>query len=96
MHVPAAYRHNAATGTDEPYCRQKETYRDAAGIVRSCIVLSPGFIKGLSGEQFRQVSLGLTYRMEHREGSLSFLNVRPADTDRLSEIRHFCFIQLIF
>lgn len=66
MHFSATYRHNAATGTNEPYYRLKETYRDAAGSVRSRIVLSPGFIKDLSGEQLRQVSLALTYRMEHR------------------------------
>jgi hypothetical protein len=74
MHFSAVYRHNATTGTDEPCCRLKETYRDAArdaaGIVRSRIVLSPGFIKSLSGEQLRRVSPGLTYRMEHRGGGV--------------------------
>ncbi|MDR0749466.1 MAG: hypothetical protein LBF62_07840 [Tannerellaceae bacterium] len=66
MHFSATYRHNAATATDDPCYRLKETCRDASGIVRSRIVLSPGFIRGLSGEQLRQVSPGLTCRMEHR------------------------------
>ena len=66
MHFSATYRHNPASGKDEPYYRLKETYRDSAGIVRSRIVLSPGFIKGFSGEQLREISIGLTYRMEHK------------------------------
>lgn len=74
MHFSATYRHNAATGKDEPYYRLKETYRDPAGIVRSRIVLSPGFIKGLSGEQLRMVSVGLTYRMEHKGESELFVS----------------------
>jgi hypothetical protein len=77
MHFSAAYRHNTVTGTDEPCCRLKETYRDAAGIVRSRIVLSPGFIKGLSGEQLRRVSPGLTYRMEHR-GECALFECTPS------------------
>lgn len=67
MHFSATYRHNPETKEYEPYYRLKETYRDAAGIVRSRIVLSVGFVKLLRGEQLRQVSLGLTYRMEHKE-----------------------------
>ena len=74
MHFSATYRHNPATGKDEPYYRLKETYRDAAGIVRSRIVLSPGFIKGLSGEQLRLVSVGLTYRMGHKGESQLFVS----------------------
>jgi Transposase len=66
MHFSATLRPNPATGQNEPYYRLKETYRDEAGIVRSRILLSPGFIKGLSGEQLRSVSIGLTYRMEHK------------------------------
>ena len=66
MHFSATLRPNPATGQNEPYYRLKETYRDEAGIVRSRILLSPGFIKGLSGEQLRLVSIGLTYRMEHK------------------------------
>lgn len=67
MHFSATYRHNPQTGQNEPYYRLKETYRDSAGIVRSRILLSPGFIKGLSGEQLRDVSVGLTHRMEHKD-----------------------------
>jgi Transposase len=66
MHFSATLRPNPATGQNEPYYRLKETYRDEAGIVRSRILLSPGFIKGFSGEQLRLVSIGLTYRMEHK------------------------------
>ena len=66
MHFSATLRPNPTTGQNEPYYRLKETYRDEAGIVRSRILLSPGFIKGLSGEQLRSVSIGLTYRMEHK------------------------------
>ena len=66
MHFSATLRPNPATGQNEPYYRLKETYRDQAGIVRSRILLSPGFIKGWSGEQLRLVATGLTYRMEHK------------------------------
>ena len=67
MHFSATLRPNPATGQNEPYYRLKETYRDEAGIVRSRILLSPGFIfKGFSGEQLRLVAIGLTYRMEHK------------------------------
>ena len=67
MHFSATYRHNPQTGQNEPYYRLKETYRDSAGIMRSRILLSPGFIKGLSGKQLRDVSVGLTHRMEHKD-----------------------------
>jgi hypothetical protein len=80
MHFSATYRYNAATGTDEPYYRLKETYRDDGGIVRSRIVLSPGFIRGLSGEQLLLVSMGLTYRMEHR-GECELFECTPSGSE---------------
>lgn len=72
MHFSATFRNNPSTGVNEPYYRLKETYRDAAGVVRSRIVLSAGFLKGLTGEQLRRVAVGLTYRMEHKNEWLLF------------------------
>ncbi len=66
MHFTCTARYNPATGTNDPYYRLKETYRDCAGVVRSRILLSPGFITELSGAALRKVSEGLTYLMEHR------------------------------
>ena len=85
MHFSATYRHNPQTGQNEPYYRLKETYRDSVGIVRSRILLSPGFIKGLSGKQLRDVSVGLTHRMEHKDEADLFGDAHEAHESPVKE-----------
>jgi len=85
MHFSSTYRHNPQTGQNEPYYRLKETYRDSAGIVRSRILLSPGFIKGLSGKQLRDVSVGLTHRMEHKDETDLFGDAHEAHESPVKE-----------
>ena len=60
------YRTNPATGEDEPYYRIKESYRDRLGQVHSVVLLSPGFIKGYSGQELNLTSKALNVLMEHK------------------------------
>ena len=66
MNFTSQQRLNPETGEYEKYYRLKESYRDAFG--RSCthILLHVGFIHGLTPEEIRDISRGLTYKYEHQ------------------------------
>ena len=66
MNFTSQQRLNPETGEYEKYYRLKESYRDALG--RSCthILLNVGFIHGLTPEEIRDISRGLTYKYEHQ------------------------------
>lgn len=51
----------------ESYFRIKENYRDIAGVVRSRILLVPGFIPELDANQRKQVAQLLSYWKQNRE-----------------------------
>lgn len=66
MHFSPTIRTNPETGQGEAYFRLKETYRDAAGVVRSRILLSPGFIQDYANKDLCQVAKLLTFMMDNR------------------------------
>ena len=66
MNFTSQTRHNPETGEDEKYYRLKESYRDASGKTCSQTLLNVGFIHGLTPEEIRDISRGLTYKYEHR------------------------------
>lgn len=59
-------RINPQTGFEERYYRLKESFRDALGRPRNRILLHVGFLHGLSSEEIRDISIGLTYRFKNR------------------------------
>jgi hypothetical protein len=61
MHFDLSVRPCPVTKKPESYFRIKENYRDIAGVVRSRILLVPGFIPELDAEQRKQVAQLLTY-----------------------------------
>lgn len=66
MHFAPTIRTNPETGQSEAYFRLKETYRDSAGVVRSRILLSPGFIKDYAQKDLCLVAKVLTFMMDNR------------------------------
>lgn len=66
MHFISQIRYNPATGEDQEYYRLKESFRDAAGRVRSRIIMTVGFLPGLSAEEIRDIGRGLNYLQENR------------------------------
>jgi hypothetical protein len=67
MHFDLSVRRCPDTKKPESYFRIKENYRDLAGVVRSRILLVPGFIPELNMNQRKQVAQLLTYWKENRE-----------------------------
>lgn len=61
MHFAPTIRTNPETRQREAYFRLKETYRDSAGVVRSRILLSPGFIKDYAQKDLCLVAKVLTF-----------------------------------
>ena len=72
MHFDLSVRPCPVTKKPESYFRIKENYRDIAGVVRSRILLVPGFIPELDAEQRKQVAQLLTYWKENREQASIF------------------------
>lgn len=72
MHFDLSVRRCPNTKMPESYFRIKESYRDEAGVVRSRILLVPGFIPELDSKQRKQVIALLTYWKEHREQASIF------------------------
>lgn len=66
MHFAPTIRTNPETRQREAYFRLKETYRDSAGVVRSRILLSPGFIKDYAQKDLCLVAKVLTFMMDNR------------------------------
>ena len=66
MNFTSQKRYNPDTGKDEKYYRLKESYRNASGNACTRILLNVGFIHGLSPEEIRDISKGLTYKYEHQ------------------------------
>ena len=66
MHFISQIRYNPATGEDQEYYRLKESFRDAAGRVRSRIIMTVGFLPGLSAEEIRDIGRGLNYLQANR------------------------------
>lgn len=72
MHFDLSVRPCPVTKKPESYFRIKENYRDIAGVVRSRILLVPGFIPELDASQRKQVAQLLSYWKENREQASMF------------------------
>ncbi|MGC9152082.1 MAG: IS1634 family transposase [Microbacter sp.] len=72
MHFDLSVRRSPETKKPESYFRIKENYRDIAGVVRSRILLVPGFIPELEANERKQVAQLLTYWKENREQASIF------------------------
>ena len=66
MNFTSQQRLNPETGEYEKYYRLKESYRDALGKPCTHVLLTVGFIHGLTPEEIRDISRGLTYKYEHQ------------------------------
>lgn len=72
MHFDLSVRRSPDTKMPESYFRINENHRDLAGVVRSRILLVPGFIPELDANQRKQVAPWLTYWKENREQASIF------------------------
>lgn len=66
MNFTSQLRYNPKTGLDQKYYRLKESYRNASGNACTRILLNVGFIEGLTPEEIRDISKGLTYKYEYQ------------------------------
>lgn len=66
MHVNVQLRFNPALGTEAPYYRLKESYRDVRGNVHSLIILNIGFEPTLQPIQVKRIARYLTDRFAKR------------------------------
>ena len=66
MNFTSQLRYNSRTGREQKYYRLKESYRNASGNACTRILLNVGFIEGLTPEEIRDISRGLTYKYEHQ------------------------------
>lgn len=67
MHVNVQLRYNPATGTEAPYYRIKESYRDVRGNMHSLILLNIGFEPSLRPIQVKRIAGYLTSRLAGRD-----------------------------
>ena len=67
MNFTSQLRRNPETGEDEKYYRLKESYRDASGRPCTRLLLTVGFIHGLSPVEIRDVARGLTYKYDNQD-----------------------------
>lgn len=72
MHVNIQHRFNAAIGSEGPYYRLKESYRDVRGQVHSLIVLNIGFEPEFQANQIRRIAAALSIRMKNRGQGVLF------------------------
>ena len=73
MNFHVLFRVNPATGNDERYFRLKESFRDAAGMVRNRTILTVGFdMNDIAMEDVRLVGEGLT-RLQKCHGNRATL-----------------------
>ncbi len=72
MYFDLSVRRHPETKMPESYFRIKESYRDFAGINRTRILLTPGFIPELSFEQRKKVADLLTFWKDNRRQAAMF------------------------
>ncbi|MCM1489636.1 MAG: hypothetical protein NC095_02245 [Muribaculum sp.] len=69
MYFTSVIRFSPKHGKELPYFKIKESFRDAVGRVHTRLMLTPGYLPDLSGDDIPQIRRGLTYKME-QSGSL--------------------------
>lgn len=72
MYFDLSVHHSPVTKMPESYFRIKESYRDFAGVNRTRILLTPGFIPEPDSEQRKQVATLLTYWKDNRRQASVF------------------------
>lgn len=89
MYFTSDIRFSPEHGRELPYYKIKESFRDVLGRVHTRVMLTPGYLPDLSGDEIVQVRRGLTYLME--ESALipcqqRIFNVDPRDgySDKVS------------
>jgi len=75
MHFISDIRYNPHTQCEDHYYRIKESYRDEAGRVKTCLMLNLGFMdEKLQSEDIRDIGKCLTYFMKNGTGDGLFGN----------------------
>ena len=64
MYFTSVIRYSPEHGKELPYYKIKESFRDAAGRVHTRLMLTPGYLPDLCGDDIPQIRRGLTYKME--------------------------------
>ena len=67
MYFTSVTRYSPEHGRELPYYKIKESFRDAVGRVHTRLMLTPGYLPELSGDDIPQIRRGLTYKMEQSE-----------------------------
>lgn len=67
MYFTSVIRYSPEHGRELPYYKIKESFRDAVGRVHTRLMLTPGYLPELSGDDIPQIRRGLTYKMEQSE-----------------------------
>ena len=82
MYFTSDIRFSPEHGRELPYYKIKESFRDVLGRVHTRVMLSPGYLPELSGDEIVQVRRGLTYLMEESAlipGQRRIFSVDPRD-----------------
>ena len=64
MYFTSVIRYSPEHGRELRYYKIKESFRDVLGRVHTRVMLTPGYLPELSGEEIAQVRRGLTFLME--------------------------------
>lgn len=64
MYFTSVIRFSPEHAKELPYYKIKESFRDASGRVHTRLMLTPGYLPDLSGDEIPQIRRGLTYKME--------------------------------
>ena len=64
MYFTSVIRFSPEHGRELPYYKIKESFRDMLGRVHTRVMLTPGYLPELCGDEIVQVRRGLTFLME--------------------------------
>lgn len=64
MYFTSVIRYSPEHDKELPYYKIKESFRDSIGRVHTRLMLTPGYLPDLSGDDIPQIRRGLTYKME--------------------------------
>lgn len=91
MYFTSVIRFSPEHGRELPYYKIKESFRDSSGRVHTRLMLTPGYLPDLSGDDIPQIRRGLSYKME-QSGSLpgqpKLFDMDPC-ADLSQKVRHY-------
>lgn len=64
MYFTSVIRYSPEHGRELPYYKIKESFRDVLGRVHTRVMLTPGYLPDVGGNEISEIRRGLTYRME--------------------------------